>query len=241
VPEKISVAGIPVEVHRKRIKNLHLSVYPPFGAVKLSAPESLDLEALRLFALNKLPWIRESQRALRLQAREAEREFVERESHYLWGKRYLLQIEEADAAPKVILRHSKIILQTRPGSSRETRAEVIAAWHRQQLREHATPLIDKWSRTLGVSCSGLFVQQMKTRWGSCNPKSRSIRLNTQLATKPPACLEYVVVHELAHIIDPNHGKVFLELLNSNLPGWPGLHEQLNQSALAHVEWVGQTA
>jgi predicted metal-dependent hydrolase len=241
VPEKISVAGIPVEVLRKPIKNLHLSVYPPAGAVKLSAPQALDLEALRLFTLNKLPWIKESQRAMRLQARETEREFVERESHYFWGKRYLLKIEEAEAAPKVTLHHSKIVLRVRPGSSRATRSEVMAAWYRLQLRTEAAPLIDKWSHVLGVNCSDLYVQQMKTRWGSCNPKTRAIRLNTQLATKPTVCLEYVIVHELAHIIDPNHGKVFRELLNSHLPAWPGYREQLNQAPLTHVEWVDKTA
>lgn len=239
MPEVIDVAGISVEVFRKPVKNLHLSVYPPNGDVRISAPRELDLETVRLFALAKIGWIRLSRSNLRSQAREPERDFVERESHQLWGRRYLLHVVEVDAAPRVLIERSRMELHVRPGASRVLRASVVAAWYREQLRVKAVPLIETWSQALGVEVEHLYVQQMKTRWGTCNPKARSIRLNTELVKKPLDCLEYVVVHELAHIVDPSHGKAFIELLDSHLPGWRGARDRLNQSPLSHVEWPGR--
>ena len=237
MPELVTVGDIPVEVRRKPIKNIHLSVYPPTGAVRISAPESLNLEAIRLFALTKLDWIRTNQKSLRLQEREPAREYLDRESHYLWGKRYLLKVIEVDEAPLVTIEHSHLILRVRPGTTIEMKASVMSSWYRGQLREHAAPLITKWQKELGVTCSGLFVRQMKTRWGSCNPASRTIRLNTELAKKTPQCLEYIVVHELAHLADPSHGRRFQCLLNTHLPNWSGLRDQLNASPLSHSHWV----
>ncbi len=235
--EILQVADIPIEVLRKPIRNMHLSVYPPTGAVRISAPTALDLEAVRLFAVTKLGWIRSHQLSQRLQPREPEREYLDRESHYLWGRRYLLKVIESEVPTHVALEHSRLVLFVRPGASVEDRAGVMAAWHRQQLRSRAEPLIAQWESVLGVQCHGLFIRQMKTRWGSCNASRGTIRLNTDLAKRPPQCLEYIVVHELAHIADPSHGRVFQHLLDSHLPNWAGLRELLNDSSLSHAQWV----
>lgn len=235
--EVLEVADIPVEVLRKPIRNLHLSVYPPTGAVRVSAPDSVDLETIRLFALTKLDWIRRHQRSQRLQPREPEREYLDRESHFLWDRRYLLKVIEVDAAPHVALDHSKLLLFVRPGATIEDRSAAVSAWYRQQLRARAEPLIAAWQGVLGVQCRGLFVRQMKTRWGSCNASRGTIRLNTDLAKRPPQCLEYIVVHELAHIADPSHGRAFQRLLSAHLPNWPSLRELLNDSSLSHAPWV----
>lgn len=232
----IDVAGISVEVFRKPVKNLHLSVYPPNGDVRITAPRELDLETVRLFALTKLGWIRQSRSVLRSQAREPERDFVERESHQLWGRRHLLHVVEVDAVPRVFIKQSRMELHVRPGASRTARASVVAAWYREQLRAQAGPQIETWGKALGVTVDRLYVQQMKTRWGTCNPKARTIRLNTELAKKPMDCLEYVIVHELAHLIDSSHGKVFIDLLDLHLPSWRGSRGRLNQAPLSHVEW-----
>lgn len=237
MPEHVTVGGISVEVLRKPIKNLHLSVYPPTGAVRVSAPESLSSEAIRLFAVTKLDWIRGSQRLHRLQEREPEREYLDRESHYLWGRRYLLKIVETEGAGAVTVEHSRLVLHVRAGATTETKAAVMSAWYRGQLRDTVLPLIEKWQAELGVECRALFVRQMKTRWGSCNPVARTIRLNTELAKKAPQCLEYIVVHELAHMADPSHGRRFQRLLDLHYPGWPGVRELLNASPISHASWV----
>jgi hypothetical protein len=239
--EQIMVGDVPITVVRKSIKNLHLSVYPPTGEVRISAPAVMGIEAVQLFATTKLAWIKSSQHSLRIQEREPARHFVERESHSFWGNRYLLRVVERDATPQVYLEHSTLVLQIRPGSDIETRSEVISAWHRTQLRHRAEPLIEKWQHELGVRCNGLFIQQMKTKWGSCNATNRTIRLNTELVKKAPRCLEYVVVHELAHIEDPSHGKKFMRLLNFHMPNWPALRDQLNAAPLSHVDWTSQNA
>ena len=234
--ETIDVGGIQVVVLRKEIKNLQLSVYPPTGEVRISAPTDLALETVRLFALTKLGWIQKSRRNLLEQAREPERDYVERESHYLWGKRLLLHVVEPDATPKVDVKHSQLVLRVRPGASRQARHEIISAWYREELRAQVGPLIKRWSALLDVRVEHVFVQQMKTKWGSCNPGKETIRLNTELAKKPLECLEYVVLHELAHMIDPSHGKTFIDLLDRNLPSWRGTRDRLNQAPLSHTGW-----
>lgn len=237
MPEHVKVGGISVEVLRKPIKNLHLSVYPPTGAVRVSAPQALSTEAVRMFAVTNLDWIRNCQRAHRQQEREPEREYLNRESHYLWGRRYLLKIVETDGAGSVIVEHSRLVLHVRAGATTETKAAVMSSWYRNQVRDAALPLIDKWQKDLGVECRALFVRQMKTRWGSCNPVAHTIRLNTELAKKLPQCLEYIVVHELAHIADPSHGRTFQRLLDFHYPNWPGVRELLNASPINHTNWV----
>ncbi len=235
--EVIHVAEIPVEVERKDIKHIHLSVYPPTGEVRISAPVHARLETVRLFAVGRLDWIRANRRAQRLQEREPEREYLDRESHYVWGRRYLLAVVEHEAAPSVTIDHSRLVLQVRAGAGAGTRQAVLSGWYRRQLREAADPLIEKWQIEMGVACNGLSIRKMKTRWGTCNSVRGTIRLNTELAKKHPKYLEYVIIHELAHLADPTHGKRFQGLLNEHLPNWPSIREQLNTSLLGSHEWL----
>ena len=233
---KIQIGDLSVEVTQKDIKNLHLSVHPPSGRVTIAAPRHLSASAIRAFAIGKLSWIRQQQRKLLALERETPREYLERESHYIWGRRCLLKLIEHDAPPSVEWRHQRLVLSVRPGTEARRRAEVMEAWYRDQLRVKAEPLAIKWQRRMGVEVDRLFIQRMKTRWGSCNPASRSIRLNTDLAKKPPECLEYILVHELVHLMEPTHNARFVALMNQFLPGWEHRRDLLNRLPVRHVEW-----
>jgi len=189
-----------------------------------------------VFVVSRLSWIRQQQRKFLAQERETPREFLPKESHYVWGRRHLLEIIERDAAPSVDLTPGKVRLYVRPGASTETRKEVMAQWHRDQVREAATALIARWEPLLGVQAGKLFVQHMRTRWGSCNPAKGSIRLNTDLARKPRECLEYIVVHELMHLLEPTHNDRFQALMDHHLPQWRELRDRLNRLPVRHEEW-----
>jgi predicted metal-dependent hydrolase len=234
--EILMVGDIPVEVTRKKVKNVHLTVHPPEGEVRITAPERMALETLRLFAISKLAWIRSQRREFKGQERETEREYLDRESHYVWGRRRLLKIEEADAAPRVECRPNELVLFVRPGSDEARREEILSAWHRERVRAAAAPLLDQWTGRLGVQTGRVFVQHMKTRWGSCNPETAAIRLNTELGKKPPECLEYVIVHELLHLIEPTHSPRFIALLDQSLADWRRRRDLLNSLPLRHEEW-----
>lgn len=234
--EHIDLGDIRVEVQRKNNKHAHLYVYPPEGRVHISAPLHMGLDALRAFAISKLSWIKAQQRQMRAQVREPEREYLNRESHQVWGKRYLLEVVEADAAPVVELKHSTLVLQIRPGSSEARRQELLEGWYREQLRAKLPTLLGKWQPLMGVEAGRIFVLQMKTLWGSCNPTSGNIRLNTELAKKPPECLEYILVHELAHLIEPTHNARFLALLDRFVPHWRQTKDELNRLPVRHERW-----
>jgi predicted metal-dependent hydrolase len=234
---QIDLGDIAVDVVQKDIKNIHLSVYPPTGRVRISAPLRMDLDTIRVFAITKLGWIKSQQQKLREQERETPREYLDRESHYLWGKRYLLKVEEKDAAPEVELKHNKMILRIRPETSRETMQAIIEAWYRENLKEVVPVLIAKWELLMGVKVEKFFVQKMKTKWGSCNPGSRSIRLNNELARKPPECLEYIVVHEMTHLLEPTHNNRFISLMDQFMPKWRFYKDELNKLPVRHENWV----
>jgi predicted metal-dependent hydrolase len=234
--EALTIGGIHVEVVKKAIKNLHLTVHPPQGRVRIVAPERMQLDTIRLYAISKLPWLRRQIAELQAQARESSREYVNRESHFVWGSRYLLKVVEREAAPTVELRKRQLALVFRPGTSEAQRHEILAAWYRAQVRAAVAPLLAKWQRILKVEAQAIFVRQMKTKWGSCNPRKATIRFNTDLAKKPLACLEYVLVHELAHLIEPTHSERFRAILSRHLPNWPHLRNQLNRAPLAHEDW-----
>lgn len=234
--ETIQLGDIAIQVTRKAIKNVHLSVYPPDGRVTLAAPIGTRIEVARAYAISKLGWIREQQAKLKLQAREAPRQFVERESHYLWGRRYLLSVVERDTRPHVALDHKRITLVVRPGSDRAKRAEIVHTWHKRLLHEAIPPLIAKWERKLGVKVSSYYLQRMKTKWGSSNPKSANIRLNTELVKKPKDLLEYVIVHEMAHLIEPTHNEHFIAILDQHFPSWKEARDELNDLPLAAQRW-----
>lgn len=233
---QIQLGEIKIDVVFKDIKNIHLSVYPPDGRVHISAPERLDLETVRVYAISKLDWIKQQQRKMRAQQRETPREYLERESHYVWGKRYLLKIFDHAHPPKVDLQHNQLTLFVRPGSTPEKRKAVLDAWYRGLLKEAVPPLIKKWEPILGVSVDRFTIQHMKTRWGSCTHEKASIRLNTELAKKPPECLEYIVVHEMVHLLEPTHNAYFIALMDKFLPHWVNYRNLLNDLPVRHEDW-----
>ncbi|MDN5869860.1 MAG: M48 family metallopeptidase [Nitrococcus sp.] len=234
--ETVQLGDIAIRVTRKAIKNVHLSVHPPQGRVTLVAPTGTRLAVIRAYAISKLSWIRQQQVRLRDQAREPPRQFVERESHYLWGHRYLLTVAEQEAKPIVSLDHKRIRLKVRPGSDHAKRANVIHEWHKTLLHEAVPPLINKWEQKLNVTVAAYFLQRMKTRWGSCNPKAGNIRLNTELVKKPRDLLEYVVVHEMAHLIEPTHSDRFIAILDERYPSWREARSELNDLPLTAESW-----
>ena len=232
----LKLGAISVDVFKKDIKNVHLSVYPPTGQVRISAPLRMDVGTIRVFAISKLAWIKEQQKKLIGQEREPLREYIERESHYVWGKRYLLSIVETDNPPNITLRHSKMILQVRPATSAERRQAILEEWYRSQLKAAIQPLIEKWEPFVGVNIDRVFVQRMKTKWGSCSRTSASIRLNTDLAKKPRECLEYIVVHEMVHLVEPTHNGRFIGLMDSLMPNWRFYRQILNRLPVRQERW-----
>jgi predicted metal-dependent hydrolase len=236
MPTTIELGGTALDVVRKEIKNVHLSVYPPTGRVRISAPVRMSLDTIRLFAISKLGWIRQQQKKLREQERESRREYLDRESHHVWGRRYLLKLVEEDGAPSVQLHHSKLLLRVRPGTEETAREAVVASWYRQLLKTAIPPLIEVWEPRLKVTMSGFYVRRMKTKWGSCNPTARTIRLNTALAMKPKECIEYIVVHEMVHLLEPTHSPRFLALMDRFVPTWRATRDLLNHLPARHELW-----
>lgn len=234
--ETIQIREIAMTVTRKDIKHVHLSVHPPNGRVTLVAPKGTRPEVARAYAVSRLGWIRDQQAKLRGQARETTRQFIERESHYLWGRRYLLCVREAEAKPSVRLGHRNLTLTVRPGSSRAKREAVMQEWHRSLLHDEVPQLISRWEPKLGVDVAAYFLQRMKTKWGGCNPRARNIRLNTELVKKPKDLLEYVVVHEMLHLIEATHSEWFLTLLSKHYPAWREARAELNELPLGAEAW-----
>jgi predicted metal-dependent hydrolase len=232
----IKIKGISVEVTQKDIKNIHLSVYPPNGQVKVSAPLAVPMENLRAFILSKLSWIKAKRAKLYNQEREALRDFVNRESHYFKGKRYLLEVFEVNEPPNVSLSHSKIKLQVRPNSSATKKLEVMDQWYREQLMGTLDPIVKKWEKVIGVSVSKTHIRKMKTKWGSSSPKNKAIRINLELAKKPLECLEYITLHEMLHLIEPSHNDRFIQLMNKHMPKWRMHRDELNRLPVRHDEW-----
>jgi len=233
---KFMLGDITVDVVQKDIKHIHLSVYPPLGRVRISAPLRMRQDTIRVFAIAKLPWIKQQQRKLREQERETTREYLDRESHYVFGRRCMLTVIERDAAPSVELRHTRITLSVRPGTSEEAREDILDEWYRRQLRQTVQPLIARWEPVIGVKVKQCFIQRMKTKWGSCNHRAGTIRLNSELAKKPRECLEYIVVHELVHLLEPTHNARFIALMDKYLPRWQHYRQMLNRLPLRQESW-----
>jgi len=234
---QINLGNITVDVVFNDIKNIHLSVYPPDGKVRISAPTRMNLDTVRVFAISKLGWIKQQQEKLRGQDRETPREYLDRESHYVWGKRYLLRVVEGNVTPGTELKHNAMVLRVRPGTDEEKKQAMVEGWYREQLKAAAADLIARWEPLIGVKVGAFFVQRMKTKWGSCNSIHRSIRLNTELAKKPPECLEYIVVHEMVHLLEPTHNARFVALMEQFMPNWRMFREQLNQLPVRHEMWI----
>ncbi len=233
---QIQLGDMAVDVVRKDIKNVHLSVHPPTGRVTIAAPTRMTLDTIRVFAISKLAWIRQQQRKLQAQERETPREFLPRESHYVWGRRYLLTVIDGAQPATVTLSHSRIVLRVRPGADRAKRQAILDEWYREQIKKAVPPLVAKWEPLMDVKVARIHVQRMKTKWGSCNAAAGAIRLNTDLAKKPRECLEYLVVHEMAHLREPTHNARFVALMDRFMPKWQSFREALNRLPVRHEHW-----
>ncbi len=233
---QIQLGDFSADVFRKDIQNVHLSVYPPTGRVRIAAPSQMSLDKIRVYAISKLGWIKAQQEKQLNQVRETPREYLERESHYLWGKRYLLKLSEENARPKLELTHNYFCLSLRPDSKESKSQNVIETFYREKLKEEIPKMIDRWKELLGVQVTEYQVRKMKTKWGSCIPEKGKIMLNLELAKKPKECLEYIVVHEMVHLIEPTHNERFQSLMNTMYPQWKLHRKILNDLPLSHRDW-----
>ena len=235
---RINIRGIEVQVIRKEIKNLHLSVHPPEGRVRISAPLHMSDDALRLAVITKLKWIKKQQEHFTEQPRQSPREAVTGESHYFYGRRYRLEVIYEYGRHRVVIKNNKTLqLFVNPGTTRENRMRVINEWYREELKAFIPALLDKWQDRIGVTASAWGVKKMKTRWGSCSIRQKRIWLNLELAKKPPECLEYVLVHELVHLLERRHNERFRTFMDKFLPSWQNSRDILKREPLAHEDWL----
>jgi predicted metal-dependent hydrolase len=231
------VGGIHVQVIRKDIKNLHLGVHPPEGRVRVAVPEHVTDERIRLAIIDKLSWIKKQQAEFLAQPRQSAREMVNGESHYFFGKSYRLEVVEQAGKHKIeLVGGGKIRLTVKADTSTESRLKLMNEWYREQLKRVIPKLLDQWQSKIGVATNGWGVKKMKTKWGSCNIEAKRIWLNLDLAKKPPECLEYILVHELVHLLERNHNSRFVSYMNEFMPKWRLNRELLNKSPLSHEEW-----
>jgi predicted metal-dependent hydrolase len=234
---KISIAEIEVEVVKKAIKNIHLSVYPPNGRVRIAAPVKMEEESIRLFAISRLNWIKKQRKEVLGQEREAPRDYVTGETHYYKGATYLLEVIERDSPPGVVLRNKKyMVLYVRPGATAEKREQVLKDWYRRQMKAEIPALLQKWEARISVKAADWGIKQMRTKWGSCNIEAERIWLNLELAKKPAVCLEYIIVHELVHLLERNHNARFIALMDRFMPNWRRYKEELNRLPVRHEDW-----
>lgn len=234
--ERIQLGDFSIEVEQKDIKNLHLSVYPPEGRVRIAAPSKMKLDTIRIYAISKLSWIKKQKAKILSQKREAPREYLTKESHYYLGKRYLLKVIELDTVPVVNLTHNTLELYVRPGSTTEKRKEILDNWYREHLRKIVIELIAKWEKKMKLKVGDFGIKKMKTKWGTCNEKASRIWVNFELVKKPIECIEYIVVHELVHFKERNHNDKFVAYMNHFLPEWKQLKKELNRLPVSHIDW-----
>jgi len=232
----LTVRGIDVDVIYKDIKNLHIGVYPPLGRVRVAAPERLDDEQVRLAVIQRLPWIKRQREQLKAAPRQTEREMVTGESHFVWGVRKRLKVVERPGHTHFEIDGERLVLYVPADTSAEKRRAYLDKWYRDQLRQAIPELITKWEEALDVTVPKWTIRRMKTKWGSCNRETRHIWFNAELAKKHPDCLEYIVVHEMTHYFERNHGERFTKLMDKHLPDWRSRRDQLNGSPLAQEDW-----
>jgi predicted metal-dependent hydrolase len=234
---KIEVGGVPVEIVRKDIKNLHLGVYPPNGRVRVAAPLRLTDEAVRLAVITRLGWVRRRQASFEQQDRQSEREMVSGESHYVQGRRYRLNVFEKGVTRTIATRKNTTLeIRVSPGMDRRDREEALQQWYRQRLRSQLPELIAKWEPVVRVTVADCRIRRMKTRWGSSNATARRVWVNLELAKKPLSCLEYILVHEMVHLLERHHNDRFRDLMDKFMPQWRVYRDELNRSPLAHESW-----
>ncbi len=234
---QIVVGGLPVQIVRKAIKNLHLGVYPPNGRIRVAAPLAVSDHAVRLAVVGKLGWINRQRARFADQPRQSRRELISGETHYFLGRRYRLRVIEHPGPSHVVLRNRTTLeLWVRAGSDAAARDQVLQRWYRERLRELVPPLLAKWEPVLEVHAADWRIKKMKTKWGACSVNARRIWLNLELAKKPARCLEYLVVHELAHLVERRHNDFFTQMMNQHFPLWRQCRQELNSAPLAHANW-----
>lgn len=231
----LTVAGIGIDVVYKDIKNLHISVYPPDGRVRVAAPHRLDEDAIRLAIIQRLSWIKQQREQLRNADRQTERRMLSGESHYVWGERLQLDVSRHGRS-RVHIASKTLWLTTPPDYSDDQRREVLERWYRKELKAAIPPLLEKWQPIIGARASTVIVRRMKTKWGTCQMGSQAIWINPELAKKNPRCLEYIVVHELTHLIERTHNERFIDLMDLHLPDWRARRDELNDAPLAAETW-----
>ena len=234
--QTIELGNICIDVVKKDIKNIHLSVLPPLGKVRVSAPSKMNLDTIRVFTISKLRWIRKQQQQFAEQKREKPRKYISGESHYLKGKRYLLKVIERKGKQEVKLSHNRIELYVRHNSNFESRAIVMEKWYRSILAEYINVFVEKWEKKIGVNCSETKIRKMRTLWGSCNNIKKTITLNLELSKKPLECLEYIIVHELIHLIERSHNHKFVALMDKHMSDWRSRRDLLNRLPVRHYDW-----
>lgn len=236
----LTVGGLGVDVIYKDIKNLHISVYPPMGRIRVAAPHRLDEDAIRLAIVERLPWIKKQRKQLLSAERQTERRMISGETHYVWGERYRLDASR-EGRSKVSIQANTLWLTSPAGSDTESRKRILDQWYRRQLKAALPRLLAKWQPIIGVAADRVVVRRMKTKWGTCQTVSRSIWVNPELAKKNPLCLEYIVVHELVHFLERTHNEHFVALMDKYLPDWRARRDQLNEAPLAQEEWEAHHA
>jgi predicted metal-dependent hydrolase len=234
--EHFTIGSIEIDLVRKDIKNMHLAVYPPHGRVRLAAPQNTDIEMLRLFAISKLSWLKKNIKTFQAQSRETVRDYTTGESHYFKGRRYLLEVVYHNGYNKIEIKGKKLILYTKESTTKEYRAKAFKDWYRKELKKQIPELLAKWEKVIGVQSNDWGVKQMKTKWGACNIEAKRVWLNLELAKKPTNCLEYILVHELVHLLERNHNDKFVAYLDEFMPKWRLHRDELNSLPVVHNDW-----
>lgn len=235
--ELLQIGDITVELVMKDIRNVHLSVYPPAGHVRLSAPLHMNKEALRLYMITKIGWIRAQQRKFAAQERETAREYLNKERHYFLGRRYLLKVVEGQGPARIELRHSELVMYVHPGARQSKKQEILEEWYRRELAALLERMVAKWEKKIGVMADEIRIKKMQTKWGTCNAEAKRIWINLELAKKPVQCIEYILVHELVHLLERNHNERFMMYMDQFLPGWKHARTELNRLPVSHRDWV----
>ena len=234
--ELLQIGSIEMQLNRKAIKNLHISVLPPDGRVRISAPERMTDTAIRMAVISRIPWIRKQQSEFAKQPRQSDREMVSGECHYVWGRPHRLNLVERAGRREVTVSGGKVNLYVKPGTTVENKALVLSEFYRDALKERIGSLLGDWQAQIGMEATAWGVKKMKTKWGSCNTRSGSIWLNLELAKKPPECLEFILVHELVHLLERNHNDRFKAYMDAFLPDWRERRNLLNSMPLGHSSW-----
>lgn len=232
----MKLGDIKIELVQKNIKNVHLSVLPPYGDVRIAAPVHLSEETIRLYAISKLPWIKQQQKKIRNQERESRREFINKETHYFQGRKYLLRIFERNEPATVELNNRYLDLYVRRHTTTAHRQHILNKWYRQEMKELIPAYINKWEKLMAVKVNDFGIKSMKTKWGTCNIDAKRIWLNLELAKKPLQCLEYIIVHEMVHLLERRHNDRFIAYINKFMPQWKSYREELNRLPISHVDW-----